>query len=92
LHLAEDQQWLLLVRQQITELTEQVEKQVAVQLPVLRERLAVAAKLEQKRPELAKRMYLAIISLYENQPWAREVVEEARSAIARDEITFSARE
>ena len=79
-----NQRWLALARRQIESLKKAVVEQTATELPALRERLATAAKLRKTNPQAAAKMYRAIIDLYENQPWAHEIVAEARRALNLD--------
>jgi hypothetical protein len=76
-----DQRWLVLARQKIAELNRQFQFQAESQLPRLKERLAVAAAYAQSQPDEAIKLYEAIIRLYGHQPWAHQVVSEARGAI-----------
>ncbi len=82
-----DPRLLVLARQRIDNLVELAQQDQSTQVPALRERLAQAAKLRQVQPERATRMYQAIVQLYADQPWAAEAVEQARQAIAEQELT-----
>ncbi len=77
-----DQRWLVLARQKIDEIRHDLDAQAEAQLPALRERLAAAVALERTDPARALRMYQAIERLYDDQPWAGEVVAEARARVA----------
>ena len=77
-----DRRWLILARRQIQKLGTEVEEQTAAQRAALQERLAEAARLQSSRPAAARRMYRAIVELYDGQPWAEIMVEEARSQTA----------
>ena len=70
--------WLTLARRQLAQLQGKAAEQAAHLLPDLKERLAAADKLEATDPEAAKRMFGAIVHLYGDQPWAEQVVEQAR--------------
>jgi hypothetical protein len=83
-----DQRWLVLARQKISELRHDLDARAEAQLPALRERLAAAAALERTGPARALRMYQAIIHLYGNRPWAREIVAQARARVADLEISL----
>jgi hypothetical protein len=48
-------------------------------LPVLKERLAAAQRLEKTAPQQAAGIYQALIDLYGDQPWAAEIVDQARA-------------
>jgi serine/threonine-protein kinase len=52
------------------------------QLASLRERLEAAEKIAQQTPEQAAAMYQAIIQLHQDDEWAAQVVDEARSRLA----------
>lgn len=78
----EDQRWFVLARQKIDELTQNLDAQAEAQLPALRDRLAAAAVLERTNPTQALRMYQAIVRLYSNQRWAREINVQARARVA----------
>ena len=77
-----DLRWLMLARQRMDEIRQALYAQAKSQLPALRDRLAVAKKLESTNPELALRMYQAIERLYGESPWASEIVAEARERVA----------
>jgi len=73
-----DPRLLVTARQRIGQLNEQMQEVAAAQLPVLRARLAQAAKLRRSDPGRAKLMYQAIVKLYGDQSWARDVVNQAK--------------
>ncbi len=77
----DDRRWLVLARRQLDRLNTQIEKQAANQLPALRERLETAIKLQKTNPAAAQRMVKAIVDLYDEKPWAKEIVKQARSNI-----------
>ena len=87
-----NQLWLVLARQQIKELTVRVQQQSDSQLPILKNRLSIAAKLLRSQPERAIRMYQAIVDLYGNQPWAQEIVEQAAMVLSEEASQFSAQD
>jgi len=76
-----DRRWLILARRQIQKLGTVVEELTATQRAALLERLTEASRLQSSRPAAARRMYQAIVELYDGQPWAESLVEEARSQI-----------
>jgi len=80
-----DVRLLVIARQRIEQLSEQLQKAAKSQLPALRERLAVAAKLRQTDRAQAKQMYLALIELYGDQAWAQDAVRQAKVAMTNDE-------
>lgn len=77
-----DRRWLLLARQKIVELRNQLGDDAKQQLPALRERLAAAQAMNTTTPAKAKEMFQAIIQIYGNEPWAREIVAQARTALS----------
>jgi hypothetical protein len=70
-----------LAKQQLTSLRDDLEKQVARQLGVIRERLTSAERIADLDPSRAREMLQAIIDLYGKESWAGEVVAEARKQI-----------
>jgi len=76
--------WLVLARKQIEKLTSRIQQQAALQLPYLKKRLQLAAKLQATQPKQAAKMYRAIVDLYGNQPWATSVVEEANNRLIKE--------
>jgi len=70
--------WLVLTRKQVEELTLQIQQQSVSQLPLLKKRLEMAAKLHLTEPKKAAKMVQAIVDLYENQPWAETIVKSAK--------------
>lgn len=84
-----DQRWLVLARQEIEELQRIIDSEAIAQLPALQNRLSAAAALERTDPQRAARMYKAIVSLYGDQPWAREAVAQARVRAAELDSGFT---
>ena len=78
-----DARLLVTARLRIEQLRERLQKLATTQLPALRERLALAAKLQQTDPAKAKFMYQAIIKLYENEAWARDAVLRAKQEMTK---------
>ena len=78
-----DPRLLIVARQRIDQLSEQVRETASMQLPALRERLAQATILRQANPAGALRIYQAIVQLYEDQKWASEAVEQAKLEMER---------
>jgi eukaryotic-like serine/threonine-protein kinase len=83
----EDRRWLVQVRKELDELNRKTQAEAAKQLPAVKERLAAAKVVLGNRPEQGKRMYQAIIRLYEDQPWATAQVAEARRILDEMEET-----
>jgi serine/threonine-protein kinase len=78
--LSEDERtYLALAERQLAKLRQVNDKRAAEQLPVLKERLAAAQRLETSVPEQAAAMYQALVDLYDDQPWAADVVNQARA-------------
>jgi serine/threonine-protein kinase len=75
------QRCVQLAERQIELLHEKIAKQTEQQIAALRERMLVAAGISAGDPEDAGDMYRAIIRLYEHQPWAQEIVDEARGRL-----------
>lgn len=67
-----------LARVQLERLKETLARQSARQVASLLERLAAAETIAATDPEAAAAMYQAIVDLYQNEPWAAEIVSEAR--------------
>jgi hypothetical protein len=78
--LSEDERtYLALTERQLAKLRQVNDKRAAEQLPVLKERLAAAQRLEASAREQAAGMYQALVDLYDDQPWAADVVSQARA-------------
>ena len=80
-HESNNQRWLILTRNKLSDLQQEIAKLTAIQLPAMRERIETAKKLQASNPQAAQKMYEAIIDLYGHQPWAKETVEQARQAL-----------
>lgn len=81
-----------LAKVQLERLKETLAQQSARQVASLQERLAAAETLASTDPEVAAAMYQAIVNLYQNEPWAAEIVTEARrrlDATSEDKETNS---
>ncbi len=65
---------------------QRLEKQVAVDIGADRKaietQLAEADRLAAADPESARKVWQAVITLYEEKPWARELVDQAHRALA----------
>ena len=83
----ENRRWLVQARKELEELNLESQAEATKQLPAVKERLAAAGVVARNRPEQGKRMYQAIIRLYENQPWAGAQVAEARKILGEMEET-----
>jgi hypothetical protein len=61
-----------------------VEALTAERQALLRDRLKYADKIAATDPAQAKIVRQAIVDLYQDEPWATELVEQARKAIAEE--------
>jgi hypothetical protein len=77
----EQRTYLTLAERDLAELRSALDKQAAQQMPLLKERLLSAEKLEATAPDSATRMYEALIQLYDQQAWAKPIVEQARARL-----------
>ena len=71
-----------LARRRLVTLRADLVKQTRQQRADLRERLDSARRLSAAKPEAAAAMYRAIIDLYDNAEWAKDLVAEARQRLA----------
>jgi len=74
-------QCLTLARRKLDQLQNQVKKNSADQLAILKDRLHAADAMRANDPETAQAMYRAVIELYSDKPWAAEAVDIARKAL-----------
>jgi eukaryotic-like serine/threonine-protein kinase len=74
-----------LAERQLVQLREDVAKLTERQLSAIQERLRAADRLAETHPAEARQIYQAIVDLYEPQPWAKDVVAEARKKLAVQE-------
>ncbi len=72
---------LELARRRLQEVRQQLAEDARQHLALLEERLQAAAGKHSDRPGEARRIYEAIIELYDEKPWAAEAVEEARKRL-----------
>jgi eukaryotic-like serine/threonine-protein kinase len=73
--------YLTLAQRELAELRSVLDKRAGEQLPVLKERLLAAERLEKTAPDKAVAMYRALTDLYGEQAWASAVVDEARARL-----------
>lgn len=78
-------QYLTLAERELAKLEKAIAAKAKEQLPPLRDRLLAAERLEETNPQEAASMYRALIDLYGRQPWAAELVDEARSRLSEIE-------
>jgi hypothetical protein len=74
-----------LAERQLVQLREDFAELNERRLSDLQERLATAERLASSYPEEANAIRQAIVDLYEDQPWASEIVSETRRAISTNE-------
>jgi hypothetical protein len=74
-----------LSKRRIVSLQKDIAKEREAQLADIHERLEMAAKLTPGEPNKAAAMLRAIVHLYEHEPWARDVVAEARNRLEKTE-------
>lgn len=77
----EMRQYLTLANREVGKLRETIEQQAKAQRPMLLDRLLAAQRLESTDPEEAAAMYAALVSLFGDQPWAAELVDQARERL-----------
>lgn len=70
-----------LAQRQLDGLREDVAQLETREIAAVHERLATAAKLSASQPATAREMYRAVVTLYNGQPWAAEIVSEAHAAL-----------
>ena len=72
-----------LARRQLELLRGDVAKLTARQIADIRERIAAADALAAKDPAAAKAMLQAVVDLYGDEPWATDVVAEAKAHLGK---------
>ncbi len=82
----EMRQYMTLADRELIKLRKVIDDRAKEQLPMLRDRLMAAERLEATAPAEAAAMYRALIDLYGDQPWAVELVGEAREHLKSVEI------
>ncbi len=70
-----------LAKDRLSDLQPRLKKRHAQELTAMRERLTVADKLAASEPENAAKMYRAIVNIYGNQDWAKELVAQAQARL-----------
>ncbi len=82
-----DEDFVFLATRQLERLERDIEKINAEQLAKLTLRLRDAQTLKEQHPERAQAIWRAVIELYQDHPWAADVVQEARDALGRPSTT-----
>ncbi len=76
-------QCLKLAQKRVDQLREQIERNAEQNLTMINSRLAQADKLRQTEPEQARKIYQAIVDLYQDKPWAADGVRRARGELEK---------
>jgi serine/threonine-protein kinase len=76
-----DSRCIQLARRRLGEFRQQYEAQSQEQLTLVVERLNRADELHKTDPPRAKAIYHAVVVLYQNKAWAKDVVQRARAAL-----------
>ncbi len=71
-----------LAKQRLAELQRSMESHARQHLPFLERRLASAKDLQEESPQEVAAICVAIVDLYQHQPWAAEYVAQAKQLIA----------
>jgi hypothetical protein len=72
-----------LAKRRLSEVRQQYEAQSQEQRTLVEERIHRADELRKTEPQRANVMYRAVIVLYQNKAWAKDVVQRARSALEK---------
>ncbi len=75
-------QFVRRARQQIKRLQQQIEQSVVDDRTLVESRLARAAELSAANPAAARKIYQGIVELYDQKPWAAQLVARAKAALA----------
>jgi hypothetical protein len=81
-----DQRCLMLAREQIEQLRLRADQVAAEDVAVIHQRLDQADSLRESDRERATSIRRGVIELYDDQPWARPVVERARAALESEPL------
>ncbi len=73
--------WVKLARQQRTLLQNRIGKYVAEGRKLVESRLEKAEEIAAENPTAARKIYQGIIELYDDKPWAAELVGRAKTAL-----------
>lgn len=77
----EMRQYLTLADRELAKLRASIEARAKEQRPMLQDRLLAAERLQATEPAESAAMYRALIDLYGQQPWAAELITEARQKL-----------
>jgi hypothetical protein len=73
--------YLALAERQLARLRAQSTEQAKELLPDLQQRLQAAQRLEDSSPDDAAAMYRALVDLFQHQPWAKSIVDQAQARL-----------
>ena len=73
--------YLTLAERQLARLRTQIAEHSKDLLPDLQQRLQAAQRLEKSAPDQAASMYRALVDLFQNQPWAKTIVDQAQARL-----------
>jgi serine/threonine-protein kinase len=73
--------YLTLADRQLARLRMQITERASELLPDLQQRLQAAQRLEATAPDQAAAMYRALVDLFQDQPWAKSVVDQAQTRL-----------
>ncbi len=74
---------LQLAKRRLNEFRQQYEAQSQEQLQIVEERIQRADELRKTDPERAKSIYQAVLVLYQNKAWAKDIVQRAKAALEK---------
>ncbi len=74
---------LELARRRLDEVRQQLADNARQHLALLEERLRAAAQRQDEQPGEARRIYEAILELYDEKPWAADAVRQAREGLSQ---------
>ncbi len=75
---------LELARRRLEKLQKELHEQTVRHVTLVEGRLKLAERIRPDDPDRARRMYQAVIELYEDKPWAADLVRRARKALQGD--------
>ncbi len=75
-------QFVKQARQQIKRLQKQIEQSVVEDRKLVESRLVRATELSATNPAAARKIYQGIVELYDQKPWAAQLVSRAKAALA----------
>lgn len=86
------QHYLKLARRERDRVKKQIDRYAEEGRKLLAARLAKAQQLDATQPAASRKIYVGIVELYGDKPWAQDLVQQARTALAAsDEARAAAR-